>query len=118
MFDLYYVVFAIIFMIIIDESRFGFLFGGPTVDIQNNWRPKGFKRGVVKNITSRCFSSGPLCIINNEQSLIKCGSGICNRCDQRLSVLTFRFFRLAKASGTNVENSRNCEKRDFGSVRY
>ena len=100
MFDLYYVVFAIIFMIIIDESRFGFLFGGPTVDIQNNWRPKGFKRGVVKNITSRCFSSGPLCIINND------------------SVLTFRFFRLAKASGTNVENSRNCEKRDFGSVRY
>jgi hypothetical protein len=23
----------------LDESRHGFLFGGPTVDIQNNWRP-------------------------------------------------------------------------------
>jgi hypothetical protein len=39
MFDLYYVVFAIIFIIISDESRYGFLFGGPTVDLQNNWRP-------------------------------------------------------------------------------
>ena len=24
---------------LLDESRFGFLFVGPTVDIQNNWRP-------------------------------------------------------------------------------
>ena len=23
----------------LDESRYGFLFGGTTVDIQNNWRP-------------------------------------------------------------------------------
>jgi hypothetical protein len=23
----------------LDESRYGFLFDGPTVDIQNNWRP-------------------------------------------------------------------------------
>ena len=23
----------------LDESRYGFLFGGPTVDIQNIWRP-------------------------------------------------------------------------------
>jgi hypothetical protein len=30
-------------------------------------------------------------------NLIKCGSGICNRCDQRLSVLASRFFRLAKS---------------------
>jgi hypothetical protein len=30
-------------------------------------------------------------------NLIKCGSGICNRCDQRLSLLASRFFRLAKS---------------------
>jgi hypothetical protein len=30
-------------------------------------------------------------------NLIKCGSGICNRCDQRLFLLASRFFRLAKS---------------------
>jgi hypothetical protein len=38
MFD-FKTLFAIIFIIISDEVRYGFLFGGPTVDIQNNWRP-------------------------------------------------------------------------------
>jgi hypothetical protein len=26
------------FLVISDESRYGFLFGGPTMDIQKNWR--------------------------------------------------------------------------------
>jgi hypothetical protein len=30
-------------------------------------------------------------------NLIKCGSGICNRCDQRLFLLASRFFHLAKS---------------------
>ena len=30
-------------------------------------------------------------------NLIKCGSGICNRCDQRLFLLASCFFRLAKS---------------------
>jgi hypothetical protein len=38
MFD-FKILFAIIFIIISDESRYEFLFGGPTVDIQNNWWP-------------------------------------------------------------------------------
>jgi hypothetical protein len=29
----------LVFIIISDESRYGFLFGGPTMDIQKNWRP-------------------------------------------------------------------------------
>jgi hypothetical protein len=38
MFD-FKILFSIIFIIISDESRYVFLFGGPTMDIQNNWRP-------------------------------------------------------------------------------
>jgi hypothetical protein len=38
MFD-FKILFAIIFIIISDESKYGFLFGGPTVDIQKTWRP-------------------------------------------------------------------------------
>jgi hypothetical protein len=35
-------------------------------------------------------------------NLIKCGSGICNRCDQRLFLLASRFFCLAKSLWNQV----------------
>jgi hypothetical protein len=51
-------------------------------------------------------------------NLIKCGSGICNRCDQRLYLLTSRLFRLTKSLLAAVAwiNSPVWSAGDLGSV--
>jgi hypothetical protein len=36
-------------------------------------------------------------------NIIECGSGLCNRCDQKLSVLASRFFASQRACGTMVK---------------